>query len=166
MFDYIANWFLDVKIQCNCIKIQHYFIYLFMLNISERFLTVCNDLITTGVIKNYRELAEKLDVTAAMMTEIKQKRSDVSLRIVEKLYNAFPQVNIHFLFSGDGMSITGAGSESKKDSKQDSMLISIAEQLAAMREYMSMLNQKFDTIQGSTAASKQDIASAAGKLKN
>ena len=66
--------------------------------INSRFRKVVNLLLSRNLIKNKRELAEKLGISSTKLSEILAERMNVSAEIIGKMFTLFPDIPFEYYF--------------------------------------------------------------------
>lgn len=93
-------------------------------------------LIFERVVKNRRDLAEKLGYTESSFSQIMNGKVGLSERFVKKLYNFDPRLNLNWLMTGKGDMINPVEDElqNKYISQEDDRQRSILEAIAAVQK--------------------------------
>lgn len=84
--------------------------------ITERFLKFWNYLLAAGIVKNEAELKKKTKI-GNMISEMKEKRSNVGALTLFRTIKAFPQLNCNWLFHNKGSMLIDDLTTSESDAR-------------------------------------------------
>lgn len=73
-----------------------------MESIRERFLDACDKIISWGLAKNYKDIAQQAGLSVSMMTEIRKGRAQPGNNSIQKFVKTFYQVSLNWLITGEG----------------------------------------------------------------
>jgi len=72
------------------------------INVSQRFIQVVEHLKDSKQLKNQAELVTILEVSKGYVSQLVNGTREPSEAVVSKLVNYFPEINAHWLFTGEG----------------------------------------------------------------
>lgn len=121
---------------------------------NERFKNMINYLLEKKIEFSQNDIAKKIGISSGYISELIQAKKKISKQIVSKLVDAYPQLNVDYLKTGDGemlkkteihntISNTGAFSTNTINGDLGTQLSElISEQKELRKDFMSLMNEK------------------------